>query len=434
MTPQNKIAIIADDLTGANDAGVQFANLGLGTIVLMGADNNIAGIEETVVVVDTNSRALAPDQAYKKAAEAAALFRGGQFRTIYKKIDSTLRGNPGSEIDAIMDTCGQEIAIVAPAFPKNGRVTIGGYQLVHGVPLEATEFAKDPKCPVTQSHLPTLLAAQSKRKVGHLGMKAFLNGDKSVMNSIEELVASGNEIIVCDVWHENQFNAIVAAATALNKSILWAGSAGLAAFLVPDSGSHTTTISDGGPVAVIAGSVSNVTRGQIEKLKERRNISIIEADPCALLQPESSAAEIGRCFVAASGVLAEGKDIVITLGSGDEAVEKTKQLGNSNGFSGRRTTEIVAAGLGELCKKMVLNLNLNGLVLTGGDIALSCCSALSASGLRVHKEVSPGIPMGSLRGGPFDGLRVVTKAGAFGAEDALCRAIDCLKQRMQGER
>ncbi len=71
---------------------------------------------------------------------------------------------------------------------------------------------------------------------------------------------------------------------------------------------------------------------------------------------------------------------------------------------------------------------MSGLVLTGGDIARSCCSHLSATAIKLVAEVAPGIPLGLLKGGPCDGLRVITKAGAFGTEDALCKAVDFLKQ------
>lgn len=44
-----------------------------------------------------------------------------------KKIDSTLRGNLGAEIKAVDDVFNPDIVIIAPAYPANQRVTIGGY-------------------------------------------------------------------------------------------------------------------------------------------------------------------------------------------------------------------------------------------------------------------------------------------------------------------
>jgi uncharacterized protein YgbK (DUF1537 family) len=423
-----KIAVIADDLTGANDTGVQFSKQGLRTIVLMGMDHSLLTLDADVVVVDTQSRALPADEAYRQVCEAALLFKDrGQFQAIYKKIDSTMRGNIGKEIDAVMDTCGQELAIVAPAFPKNGRITVAGYHLLQGAPLEATEIARDPKCPIHESHLPTLLAEQTTRKVGHIGIKGTMAGPDGIHAEINKLYAEGRTVIVCDIWQEEHFKAIIQAALRFKKKILWVGSAGLAEYLPSEMGFNAVR-AEKNPVVVLAGSVSNVTRGQISCLKRRPEISCLELDPCALLQPETASTEIRRCFDAVMKEVKAGKDVVIVSGSSDEIVAMTKDKGSSLSLSSQQTAEAIASALGEICRQIALNVTLSGLVLTGGDTAVSCCSRLSANGIVVVQEVAPGIPVGMLKGGPCDGLRVVTKAGAFGAEDALCKAVDCLKQ------
>src|SRR5512136_1164630 len=178
----NKIVVIADDLTGANDTGVQFAKQGLKTLVLIGVPASLAELDEDVLVVDTQSRASSPTEAYQKVTQTALLFKDrDRFQTIYKKIDSTLRGNLGSEIDAIMDARGLELAIVAPAFPANGRMTVGGCHFLGNAPLEATEISRDPLCPVTESHIPTLIAAQTRRKVGHVGIKSVMAGTEGIL-------------------------------------------------------------------------------------------------------------------------------------------------------------------------------------------------------------------------------------------------------------
>jgi uncharacterized protein YgbK (DUF1537 family) len=427
-TVGKKIAVIADDLTGANDTGVQFAKQGLKTIVLMGMGHSLSSLEEDVVVVDTQSRALSPDEAYKQVSKVAMLFNNkGQFQIIYKKIDSTLRGNIGKEIDAIMDACKQELAIVAPAFPKNGRITVGGYHFLQGSPLEATEIARDPKCPIHESHLPTLLSEQTKRKVGNIGIKSIMAGPDGILEEIKKIYADDRRIIVCDVWLEEHFKMIILAAARFEKRVLWVGSAGLAEYLPSVMGLNPVPV-DKDPVVILAGSVSNITRGQISKLKQRPEITYLEIDPCALLQQEAAAGEIKRCFDAAIDAIKADKDVVIVSGYNDEIVAKTKDKGTSLRLSSQQTAEAIAAALGELCRQIALNIKLSGLILTGGDTAVSCCSLLSANGITVVQEVAPGIPIGRLKGGPCDGLRVVTKAGAFGAEDALCNAVDCLKQ------
>jgi uncharacterized protein YgbK (DUF1537 family) len=162
-------------------------------------------------------------------------------------------------------------------------------------------------------------------------------------------------------------------------------------------------------------------------LRQRTDLAYIEASPSAFLKPATAQAETDRCYRAALDAIRTGKDVVIVSADSDEMVARTKEEGLSLGLSSRQTSEAVAAALGSLCRQIALSVSLGGLVLTGGDIALSCCSLLSASGISVVREVAPGIPVGVLKGGQCSGMKVVTKAGAFGAEDALCKAVDSLK-------
>ena len=116
--PTKRFGIIADDLTGAMDTGVGFAKIGLDTIVSFG---DRIRQPATVVVVSTDSRADDPETAYRKARREASKFPG---LYVYKKIDSTLRGNIGTELRALMDTLGIERSVVCPAFPANKRTVI----------------------------------------------------------------------------------------------------------------------------------------------------------------------------------------------------------------------------------------------------------------------------------------------------------------------
>ncbi len=424
---RNKIVVLADDLTGANDTGVQFAKQGLQSLVLISLPDSPAELDEDVLIVDTQSRALPPAEAYEKVAQAVSLFKDrGPFQALYKKIDSTLRGNLGAEIDALMDVCGFELAVVAPAFPKNGRITVGGCHFLGGAPLEATEIARDPVCPVGESHIPTLIAKQTQRAVGHVGIKSVLAGSDGILDAMRRLGAEGREVLVCDAWQDDHLTMIAMAAVRLGKPVLWVGSAGLAECLPLALGLGAAT-ADKRPVVVIAGSVSGVTRGQTALLRQRPDVATIEADPCAFLRPDTAQAEANRCFQAAVNAVHSGKDVVIVSGHSDEVVARTIEEGRLAGLSPRQSSEAVAEALGALCRRIALNTKLAGLVLTGGDIAVNCCRQLSASGIAVLQEVAPGIPVGVLKGGQCPGLGVVTKAGAFGAADALCKAVDFLK-------
>ncbi|MHB8772703.1 MAG: four-carbon acid sugar kinase family protein [Syntrophales bacterium] len=434
---RTRIAVIADDLTGAGDTAVQFAKQGLRTIVLLGSRLPSGRSEETVVVMDSRSRSLAPEEAYGRVAGIAAQLRDSGFGILFKKIDSTLRGNIGREIDAVMDACGLELAVVAPAFPNNGRSTVAGYLLLRGAPVEATEIARDPLCPVTESHIPTLLAGQTVRRVGHVGIKDVAAGAEGIRSALERLVAAGNRVILCDAWQDGHLRLAADAALFLHRPVLWVGSAGLAEHLPAALGLAATPPvpppaarlpAAGRPVLVLAGSASDVTRGQVEMLARRPAVAWIEADSGELLRPEAAAREIGRCAEAALAAAAAGKDVVITAGQSGTGRELVRARALTANLSVPEAAERIATGLGGLCRRIAAGAALGGLVLTGGDTARSCLDFLSAAGFAVVAEVAPGIPLGRLQGGPCDGLRVVTKAGAFGAADALARAVDCLRE------
>lgn len=422
-----RVAVIADDLTGANDTGVQFAKQGLGTLVLLAAGNFGGGAAADVVVIDTNSRALPAAEAYAKAAEAARLVKAGGIATVYKKIDSTLRGNLGAELDAIMDEGGQALAVVAPAFPKNGRVTVGGLHLLNGAPIEASEIARDPKMPVTESHLPTLLAAQTKRRVGHVGLKTVTAGEAVIAAELGRLARDGVGVVVCDAWQDEQLKDIARAIVASGLDTLWVGSAGLAEYL-PAALGLSGAQGQRSPVAVIAGSVSNVTRSQVAKLSERPDVALIMVTPAALLTAAGRQAEIDRCWAAAAAAVGDGKNAVLASGYSDDVVAATREQAAALGMDGQQAGTAIADSLGEIGRRLAESLPLAGMVLTGGDIAVAVCSALGATGLKVTREVAPGIPAGELQGGRKEGLKVVTKAGAFGADDVLVKALDALRQ------
>src|SRR5690625_5114788 len=130
--------MIADDLTGANDSGVHLAKDGHQTTVVM----DVAAMENEhpeALVIDTDSRLLAPDQAYERVKRAAIYTKKRAAHIVFKKMDSTFRGNVGSELDAMYDVYTPDFVVLAPAFPDNGRTMRDGFYAVHGQPLHESD-------------------------------------------------------------------------------------------------------------------------------------------------------------------------------------------------------------------------------------------------------------------------------------------------------
>src|SRR5215207_7914495 len=254
------IAVIADDLTGAADSGVQFVHAGYRAAVYFRATEMVAD-DLDAVSFDTDSRAMPAGFAVKRVLDTARVARGA--RMVYKKLDSTLRGNVAAELAAALGGTRRERVVVVPAFPAAGRTTVGGIQRVHGVPVDETEMAKDPNTPVSEAHVPSLLA-DTFSSVGTLSVENLADPER-VRLALEE-----NECVVVDAERYADLETLVRAVPD-SAWVLWAGSAGLALALGsvypgPCAGDAGVERGPVRPVLVVVGSLSGVAREQVRRL------------------------------------------------------------------------------------------------------------------------------------------------------------------------
>ena len=163
----SKLVIIADDFTGALDTGVQFSRNSISTIIVLYRDLDFSTIDKNVevVVIDTESRHVSIEEAAIRVKEVAvkALEFGATY--FYKKTDSVLRGNIGSELLAVMDATGSGELMFVPAYPDAKRATISGCQFLNGIPIDETEFARDPIDPISICYIPHIIQLQSDVEV-----------------------------------------------------------------------------------------------------------------------------------------------------------------------------------------------------------------------------------------------------------------------------
>jgi len=401
---ESGLGIVADDLTGAVDTGVQSAKAGLHAVVMLG-DGELPPAE--MVVINTDSRDEPAADAYRHALEAAGRLAG---RLVYKKMDSTLRGNLGAEIDGMLDGLGLERALVAPAFPNTGRTTENGYHKVHGVLLSESAFARDPVWPATESHLPTILARQTRRTVGLLPLAIVEEGTAAV---IEALRAEKAAVVAADAVEVRHLRTLAQALVQMGERWLPAGCAGLAEEWTAALGLSRATggsfcwPADPRPALVVAGSRNRTTATQLQEAAGRGLLEIVD-----LPANGDWGDQVG---VRAAGLLAQGLNVAITT----TFAPYQEGQGMAN-----------AARLAEATAGLLEPRGVSGVFMTGGDIARAVCRRLGATALRALGEVQAGVPAGILVGGPVDGLRVVTKAGGFGDEMAIIESIDCLQGRL----
>jgi len=390
------VAIIADDLTGAADTGVQLARAGYRTAVAFRDSPMPPAGDLDAVALDTDSRAMPAGFAAKRVVEAGHAVRHA--RIVYKKLDSTLRGPIAAELAAALEATGRERAVVAPAFPSAGRTTVGGVQLVRGVPVHETEARDDPRTPVPEGHVPTLLA-ESLPSVLTLGVEDLADS-AAVRRALEEA-----RCVVADAARDEDLEALVRAVPDPHE-VLWAGSAGLALALGkvypgPHSGAMSSPSTPSHGVLVVVGSLSEVSRRQLRTLAEEYGCAAV------LVAPDRSGAN-EEAFGVVRTSLAE---------RACAAVHSAEEKDPSSTGSVVEVLAEVVAGLSEYGL-------FDALVLTGGETAVGVARRLGAVGIRLEGEVEPGIPVGTLIGpGPY---RVVTKAGAFGEPGTLVEIVETL--------
>jgi uncharacterized protein YgbK (DUF1537 family) len=388
------IAVIADDLTGAADTGVQLVHAGYRTGVYF-RESEVLGDDLDAVSFDTDSRVMPAGFAAKRVLEAACAAR--EARIVYKKLDSTLRGNVAAELAASLGGARRDRAIVAPAFPAAGRTTVGGTQLVHGISVDETEMANDPDTPVRVAHVPSLLA-EAFSSVGVLGVEDLADPER-VHRALEE-----NECVVADADRDADLERLVRAVPDPAR-VLWAGSAGLAlglgsVYSGPCAGAAGVQRAPVRPVLVVVGSLSGVAREQARRLVgEYGEVDVpLEAGGTGALE----------------GTVAAVRD---ALAGGACAVVHSPEERQASG-------ESVLVSLAEVVALLSEERCFEGLVLTGGATAVGVARRLGASGIRLEGEVEKGVPRGTLIGpSPYP---VVTKAGGFGGPDTLVGAVEAL--------
>jgi len=421
---QGFLGVIADDFTGACDVAVQFKKQGLETVVLTDIEflGSFKGVFD-VVVVDTETRNLTSEDAYRKVRRAVRLLRQNNVKLVYKKIDSTLRGNIGAEINAVIDELDVKAIIVAPAFPDQKRTVINGYLLVNGEPLEKTEYAYDPLSPVSGSRVSMLIEKQAKKKVGEILLSQIRKDVDLIVKKIRSQIEAGKEVIVADAEIQSDLERIAEASLALN--VLLCGSAGLASAL-------SSRLAVQSRVLVVSGSVNKVTLNQIEMAVKKLDVKLIEPVLSGILQDKERIDEVSDDLVdEAEKALAEGKDVIIRLAGSRSLISEIQGAGKRLGMNKLQVADLLLSILSRATRKILGGHCFKGLILIGGDTSIRIMDALGAKAIRSEGEFLPGIPSGRIIGGICDGMQVVTKAGGFGDRYTLVKIIRSLKGRAE---
>jgi D-threonate/D-erythronate kinase len=412
-----EMLIVADDLSGAADCAIACVEAGLESLVVLGADRQTTSAE--ALAVDTDSRRLPAEQAAAVSAAALRAHAGADTLVLFKKFDSTLRGNVAAEVAACVAVARartdaeRATAIVAPAFPATGRTTRDGQLLVRGVRVEETEVWRREGI-TGRGFMPAMMASAGLRaaSINLATIRAPGRLAQALLAASED-----HDALVCDAETDGDLQAIAEAGQVLGPNTIWTGSAGLARHVPKAAGltraprAAAPDAARPGAVICVVGSLSGISREQFGRLAATDGIAPFTIAP-EILRAGAGSAAWAHADTQIDAAIAAGQDIAILVGADDEP-------DHAEGL-------VLCEALGLMIADRLASAR--GLVATGGETARALLRAIDVAALRLAGAVEPGIPLSFVAGtGAAAGLPVITKAGAFGVPESLLRCRDLLR-------
>ena len=410
-----RVGIIADDFTGAADCALQFVRAGWHTELQLRPSRSRA----QAVAVTTDSRNLSATDAAKAVTLAVAQLHEMGTTHLYKKIDSTLRGQIRAEVRAALNAWSPNtVAVVCPAFPVMGRTLVEGRLSVNGVPVSETDAGRDPITPVVESHLPTLVGGS------HI---AHRSGESS--RDLAGRIGAAGSVVVVDAADDDQLQKLAETVVLLGPLAIAVGSAGLAAHLarawaVENSkslrpSSEPSVVKGTG----VKGTVAVVIVTSLQELA-RRQAAAVAAAGAVHGQPEPEDLIEDEAWERWSSKILHDirphSTLLLTA-----PPERRKHL----------PPELIPGRFADLTARLIRQTGARpaGVVVTGGDGARAVANALDATGFQIRGEVASGVPVGTLVGGLADGLPFVSKAGGFGDAGTLLQAVQVIEPNRSDE-
>ena len=409
--------MFADDLTGAADCAASSAALGCKAVVVLHspecAQSEAGWPNAGILSIDANSRCLSPEQGAELTTRLTHLcdLRNTDCPgyVLYKKIDSTLRGNIAGELAALLRArrsirpANAKVSILmAPALPAQGRTTVGGRLLVHGVLLEETDIWQT-EARAAESDIVKLLATAglSCELVGlDIVRSSLIFLRRAILQSAKQV-----DIIVCDAETDGDLRAIAAASLGEPAITALVGSAGLASQIPQAIGIALDTESRAcefaaGPTLFVVGTAASASQQQARMLESIPEIATFHATPAVLHDSPSLHTQIAQ-------KLESGRDVLLMLDGGEHRSE----------YDGHFLSQALSH-LASECAQF-----LGALVATGGETARAVLDAMGIHQLRLLGEIEAGLPL-SVADCWERPLPVITKAGAFGS----LRALICCRE------
>ena len=438
------IGAVADDLTGATTTGVLLARSKARTAVFFNeeAAEKTEGIDELdAILISSNSRPLPANEAYDKVKSATIALKKMGVEYFSKRIDTTLRGGVGVEIDAMLDQMKEgTVAVVVPAMPQSRRILVGGYSVIDGVALINTPVAQDVRTPVKENYIPRLLEGQTRRKVGLVTLDKVLAGEEVIEEALVEQKKAGCEEIVVDGITLEDVENIAKACISLRWDVVAVDpgpfTSKLAFYreLISAEEPNIPPQADeaGKTVLIAAGSATPVTKKQMEILCQDPRHVRVSVEPLPLIEGGDVALdEVFKAVNKAAELLEsdnQPRAILFETALHGELLNLDEE-DNKRHYAGGMSANRINAGLGMIISQLLEKVGkekVAGLYTTGGDTMVNVCYQLGVECIEVMDYVIPQTDVGRLVGSKYSGLPVVGKGGLTGNDNTACDIVSRL--------
>lgn len=416
------LGVIADDFTGASDIANTLAKGGLATTQFLGQPNGGAPASCEAGVVSLKTRSIKADDAVRQALSALAWLKQQGCRQFIFKYCSTFDSTPQGNIGPVAEALAGELKVAGvpacPAFPEAGRTVFQGHLFVGDRLLNESGLENHPLNPMTDPDIRRWLAAQSKGPVGLVAWRAVRQGPPVIRKALDDAAAGGQVLVIVDAITNED---LVAIGEACAEAPLLTGGSGIAIGLPRvlidrgrASGRGSAFRGAKGPGAILAGSCSKATLGQIEVYSRGHPSFMVDVE--ALMDGRIDA-KIVSTFVQKN----RQEEPLIYSSAPPERVRA---------WQSRYGTDKVAGKLENLfaeAARLVVDDGVERLVIAGGETSGAVVSGLNIAAVSIGPEIDPGVPALETEGGRP--LALALKSGNFGAPDFFSKALRVLERQ-----
>lgn len=420
-----KYVIVADDLTGSNATCSLLKKVGLRAASIFQLPKK--RIEEMdVISYSTDSRGVTKEEAYERVKRAVNGLKGDEILLYNKRIDSTLRGNIGAEMDAMLEQLEENrIAVVVPSYPDSGRIVVNKIMLVNGILLENSDAGRDPKTPIHTSCVEELIKKQTKYTSHYFNLETIAKEEKSLLQEIQEQ-GKKNRILIFDAVTNEDIIKIARVVSQSDFKIITVDPGPFTMYYAKELQKKNHLYKK---ILMVIGSATETTKKQIEYILQQEDIFLEKMNPKKFFLEKERKQEIQRVVsMMKKGIESYDLFLLTTSPIGNDEKLNLQEIASEMKTTVEEISKIISNTLTEAAALILEETQkFEGIYSSGGDITVALLEKLETIGVEIKEEVIPLTAYGRFIEGKFPNMKLVSKGGMVGREDTIKLCLNQMK-------